>query len=72
MASLSLTVKVVAGAIGTAISPRLSMALESVTPKKVTAGLVIADVPVLQAISKINAMVIVARLKYLNAAIRIR
>jgi hypothetical protein len=61
MACLSLIEKVVVGAIGMVISPRLSMALEIVTPKKV-AGLVIADVLVLQAISRINAMAIVAGL----------
>jgi hypothetical protein len=72
MACLSLIEKVVVGAISMVISPRLSLALESVTPKKVTAGLVIADVLVLQAISRIDAMAFVAGLEYTYPAIRIR
>jgi hypothetical protein len=71
-ASLSLIVKVVAGAIGTAISPRMSMALESVTPKKVTAGLVIDDVPVLQAIIQTDATNTVSKLTGLHPVMNLK
>jgi hypothetical protein len=72
IACLSLIEKVVVGAIGMVISPRLSKAMESVTPEQVTPGLVIADVPVQQATSQIDAMAIVTRLQYLNPSIRFR
>jgi hypothetical protein len=50
----------------------LSTALESVTPKKVTAGLVIADVPALQAMSQIDATTTAGRVKRLNPLMNLR
>jgi hypothetical protein len=72
MACLSLIEKVVVGATDMAVSPFLSTALESVTPKKVTAGLVIADEPALQATSQTDMTNTASRLEGLYPVMRLR